>query len=252
MRSCPHEKEFFADLFHVTKTVERDRELGVIFSQTSWYHFETPYSSYAARLLLMEPTICRSNFQAAQHQTACCSQADATSTYTCGMAQLLPHSLATLCHFVPHGIVWTYLYIHSVNFSKSNTFGENFIRTKFIFRQIFFPLSILLSRKTSLMFFSLFWKNCEKPFAGGHDHFEGKGLSGNKNQYKLFCKAVYTLIAKYVQKIVKNKKCIAEYFASLFSCFAAVFLLFVFPSIWHQGRHLRKKSKDLVVYFFQH
>ncbi len=42
---------------------------------------------------------------------------------------------------------------------------------------------------------------------------------------------------------VKNKKCIAGYFASLFS-------LFVFHSILHQGRHSRKNSKDFVVYFF--
>ncbi len=32
--------------------------------------------------------------------------ADATSTYTCGMAQL--------CHCVPRGIVWTYLYVSAV------------------------------------------------------------------------------------------------------------------------------------------
>ncbi len=28
------------------------------------------------------------------------------------------------------------------------------------------------------MFFNLCWKNCEKPFVEGHDHFEWKGVSG--------------------------------------------------------------------------
>ncbi len=36
--------------------------------------------------------------------------ADATSKYTCGMAQLLSRGLAALCRCVPRGIVWTYLY----------------------------------------------------------------------------------------------------------------------------------------------
>ncbi len=44
---------------------------------------------------------------------ACCSRADATSTYTCGMARLSLRSLATLCRCVPHGIVWMYLYTDS-------------------------------------------------------------------------------------------------------------------------------------------
>ncbi len=54
-----------------------------------------------------------------------------------------------------------------------------------------------------------------------------------------------TLIVKFTKRSqnVKNKKCIAEYFASLFS-------LFTFRSILCQSRHLREKSKDFVVYFF--
>ncbi len=48
----------------------------------------------------------------------------------------------------------------------------------------------------------------------------------------------------------KNEKCIAGYFASLFSCFVPLFLLFVFHSILHQGWHSHKKSKDFMVYFF--
>ncbi len=74
------------------------------------------------------------------------------------------------------------------NFSKSKAFVENFIRTKFILHKKCFLMSIFSSRKISLMFFNLCWKNCEKPFVGGHNHFEGKGASGDKNQYELFCK----------------------------------------------------------------
>ncbi len=66
-------------------------------------------------------------------------------------------------------------FLHSFcNFSKNSAFGENFIRTKFILHKLFFQMSILLSRKTLRMFFNLCWKNCEKPFVGGHDYFEGK------------------------------------------------------------------------------
>ncbi len=39
------------------------------------------------------------------------------------------------------------------NFSKSNAFGENFRRTKFILHKIFFRIGILSSRKISWMFF---------------------------------------------------------------------------------------------------
>ncbi len=51
------------------------------------------------------------------------------------------------------------------------------------------------------------------------------------------------------RKISKNEKCIAGYFASLFSHFVPLFSLFIFRSILRQGRHLREKSKDFVVYF---
>ncbi len=33
-----------------------------------------------------------------------------------------------------------------------------------------------------------FGKNCENPFVGGHDRFEGKRALGDKNQYNLFCR----------------------------------------------------------------
>ncbi len=87
-------------------------------------------------------------------------------------------------------ILWrNYEFLYSFcNFSKSNAFGENFIRTKFILHKILFRMSILSSRETSQMFFNLCWKSCEKPFVGRYDHFEGKGVPGDKNRYKLFCK----------------------------------------------------------------
>ncbi len=42
--------------------------------------------------------------------------------------------------------------------SKGNAFNENFIRTKFILRKIFFRMSILSSSKTLWMFFNLHFK----------------------------------------------------------------------------------------------
>ncbi len=59
-----------------------------------------------------------------------------------------------------------------------------------------------------------------------------------------------TLIAKHVKMGAKNKKCIAGYFAPLFSRFAPLFSLFAFHTILCLGRHSRKNSKDFVVYFF--
>ncbi len=64
-------------------------------------------------------------------------------------------------------------FLHSLcNFSKSNAFDENFVRVKFILYKFFFLMSILSSRKTSRMFFNLYWKNCKKPFMWENDHFE--------------------------------------------------------------------------------
>ncbi len=83
-----------------------------------------------------------------------------------------------------------YGFLHSFcNFSKSNAFGENYIRTKFIPPKIFFWMSILSSRKTLWIFFNFCSKNCKKLFATrGHDRFQGKGVSGDKNQYKPYCR----------------------------------------------------------------
>ncbi len=97
------------------------------------------------------------------------------------------------------------------NFSKCNAFGENCIRTKFILHKIFFRMSVLSSSKTSWTFFNLRWKHCEKPFVGGHDHFEGKRASGGKNQYKLFYKKwgfEYFLCNNFFKKnnIFKNNR----------------------------------------------
>ncbi len=74
------------------------------------------------------------------------------------------------------------------NFSKSSTFGENFMRIKFILHKIFFRTSILSSRKTSQMFFDLYWKNCEKPFVGVHDLFERKRSWATKININFFVK----------------------------------------------------------------
>ncbi len=49
---------------------------------------------------------------------------------------------------------------------------------------------------------------------------------------------------------VKNEKCIAVYFTSLFSHFASFFSDFEFHTIFRQGQHPRKMSKDFIVHFF--
>ncbi len=78
-------------------------------------------------------------------------------------------------------------FLHSFcNFSKSNAFGKNFSRTKFILHKIFFRTGTLSNGKTSLMFFNLYRKNWEKPFVGGHDHFEGKGCPATKININFF------------------------------------------------------------------
>ncbi len=96
---------FFADLFQVTKTVERDRR--------TWCDF----------LFKLADTILKPLIHQMPHgffwwdrqfadrifrPRSIERHADATFTYTCGMAQLLPRGLATLCRCVPRGIVWTY------------------------------------------------------------------------------------------------------------------------------------------------
>ncbi len=47
-------------------------------------------------------------------------------------------------------------------------------------------MSILPSRETARMFLNLSLKNCEKLFGGGHDHFEGKGVSATKINVNFF------------------------------------------------------------------
>ncbi len=86
--------------------------------------------------------------------------------------------------YKPYGGILDFC-IHSV--IPQEVMRENLIRTKLILYKIFFRISIPLSSKTSRIFFNLRWKNCEKTFVGEHDHFEGKGVSGDKNQYNLFC-----------------------------------------------------------------
>ncbi len=72
------------------------------------------------------------------------------------------------------------------NFSRSNAFSNNLIKMKFILPKIFFQTSMLLNNKTSWMFFNLHWKNCEKPFVGGHDRFEGTGRLATKINITFF------------------------------------------------------------------
>ncbi len=54
-------KNFLQTFFRLQKLWNETGELW-FFSQTGWFHFETPYLSYAARLPSMGSTICRSNF----------------------------------------------------------------------------------------------------------------------------------------------------------------------------------------------
>ncbi len=74
------------------------------------------------------------------------------------------------------------------NFSKSNAFGENFIRTKFILIKFFFKWVYFWAEKF-LGCSAIYVEKIVKNHSGGrYDHFEGKGLSGDKNQHRLFCK----------------------------------------------------------------
>ncbi len=54
----------------------------------------------------------------------------------------------------------------------------------------------------------------------------------------------YREILKIGRKMMKNKKCISEYFAPSFLRFTPFF------RILRQGQHLRENSWDFVVYFF--
>ncbi len=78
-------------------------------------------------------------------------------------------------------------FLHSFrNLSKSNAFAKNLTRTMLILHKISFRMSILSNSKTSWIFYNLRWNNCKKPFMGGHDCFEEKGASDNKNRYNSF------------------------------------------------------------------
>ncbi len=85
MRSRPNEKRIFCRPSSGYKNCgTRPGNVVWFFSQTSWYHFETPYSSYAAWLPLMGPTICR----------PCSIERHAAAEPTQG-----PHILAAWCDF---------------------------------------------------------------------------------------------------------------------------------------------------------
>ncbi len=100
-------------------------------------------------------------------------------------------------------------FLHSFcNFSKSNAFGENFIRIKFILHKIYFRMSIFSSRKTLRVFFDLCWKNCEKPFVWGQDHFEGKECLATKININFFVRNEFLNIFRITifSKRKKNSK----------------------------------------------
>ncbi len=105
-------------------------------------------------------------------------------------------------------------FLHSFfNFSRSDTFGQIFIRTKFILHKIFFRMEYTFEQENLADVLHLCWKNCEKPFVGGRNHFEGKGVSGGKNQY--FCKnevlnIFYTTIFSKKQSCPNYRKKIFE------------------------------------------
>ncbi len=69
-------------------------------------------------------------------------------------------------------------------------------------------------------------------------------------EYTWICKAGHRLIVKYAKMIVKceKEKLYSGVFRVTFFTFHTPF--FIFRSISCQGRHVRQKSKDFVVYFF--
>ncbi len=100
---------FFADLFQVIKTVERDRR--------TWCDFFFKLADTILKPLIHQMP--RSFFwwdrQFADRifrPRSIEQHADATYKYTCGMAQLLSRGLAALRRCVPRGIVWTYLKVY--------------------------------------------------------------------------------------------------------------------------------------------
>ncbi len=116
MRLCPHEKRIFCRPFSCYQNCgTRSANLGWFFSQTGWYHFETPYSSYAVRLLLMGPTIADRIFRPhsiERHTTAKLTQCPhilVARRNFCHAA--LPHFAVRPCRTLPLCAAW-----HSVGY----------------------------------------------------------------------------------------------------------------------------------------
>ncbi len=153
-------KNFSLTIFQVTKTVQltlnnTTSKLCRIFL-SDWllqfwnslliichaknYVYNTVDSKYRRSKPLMKLTLCRSNFHAARHSV---------------VAPLWRNNG----------------FLHSSrNFSKSNAFSENLMKTKFILHKIFFRMSTFSNCKTSGTF-NLRWENRGKPVMGGHDRF---------------------------------------------------------------------------------
>ncbi len=75
----------------------------------------------------------------------------------------------------------------------------------------------------------------------------------NEALFCIDCTAGFTLIAKYAKTIAKceKQKVYSGVFCVTFFVFHVPFLAFCISQHFAcQGRHLRKKSKDFVVYFF--
>ncbi len=74
-------------------------------------------------------------------------------------------------------------FLHSFcNFSKSNAFGENFIRTKFILHKNFFSNECTFEQENLALCSSIYVEKIEKKnrFCNERDYFEEKGVSSDK------------------------------------------------------------------------
>ncbi len=96
-------------------------------------------------------------------------------------------------------------FLHSFcNFWKSNAFGENFIRTKFILYEIFFWMSILLRRKTSQDVLQWLLKKLRKTICGRTWPFWREEDVWHKNQYTFFVRN--EVLNFFLYNSLSNKK----------------------------------------------
>ncbi len=108
-----------------------------------------------------------------------------------------------------HVTLWrNYGFSHSFgNFSKSNAFGENFIRTKFILHKIFSRMSTLSRRKYHADIFQFMFEKIVK------NHLwlditilRGRGCLATKININLFCEKWGFEYFSYNNFFKKNKK----------------------------------------------